>query len=150
MAGFPSSENIIILIGRGNCAPTKDKVIMSVNKSLNYLKSQQSIIVLPFSDSVTTSSKYLKGAGGISGDGFAMPYPGMILKIQVYDGSTLHQASGQIEFSADDRISVYANYTGSDFTVYVRKNGVNTIVLVTGVPASVNLLVSVTCKLTES
>ena len=122
---------------------------MSVNKSLNYLKSQQSVAILHFSDAVTTSSKYLKGAGGVAGDGFAMPYAGLILEIQVYDGTTLHKANGQVEFNADDRLSVYANYTGSNFTVYVRKNGVNSIVLVTGVPTSVNLTVTVTCKITE-
>ena len=123
---------------------------MSINKSLNYLKSRQSISILHFSDAVTTSSKYLKGAGGVAADGFAMPYGGIIRKIQVYDGSTLYQAAGEVEFSADDRLSVYANYTGSNFTVYVRKNAVNTIVLVTGIPTSVNLTVSVTCKVTES
>lgn len=122
---------------------------MSVNKSLNYLKSEQSIIVLPFSDSVVTTSKYLKGAGGIAGDGFAMPYSGLILSIQVYDGTNLHKASNSVEFSADDRISVHANYMGSSFNVYVRKNGVNSIVFVTGVPGSVNLMVTVTCRITE-
>jgi len=122
---------------------------MSVNKSLNFLNSKQSIAVFHFSDAVTTISKYLKGAGGVAGDGFALPYDGVILGLQVYDGSTLHSAAGSVQFSAGDRISVYANHSGSNFNVYVRKNGVNTVVLVTGLPESVNLTTTVTCKLTE-
>jgi hypothetical protein len=122
---------------------------MSVNKSLNYLKSEQSLLVLQFSDSVTTTSKYLKGAGGIGADGFPMPLPGVILKLQVYDGTNLHTAAWIVEFAADDRISVYANYAVGAYTVYVKKNGINTVVLVQNVPPNVDLLVSVTCKVTE-
>jgi len=122
---------------------------MSVNKSLNFLNSKQSIAVFHFSDAVTTISKYLNGAGGVAGDGFAMPYGGIILGIQVYDGSSLHSAAGSVEFSTGDRISVYANHSGSNFNVYVRKNGVNTVVLVTGLPENVNLAATVTCRLTE-
>jgi len=121
---------------------------MSVNKTLNYLKSEQSIVTFCFSDAVVSTSKYLKGAGTISNDGFPLPYPGLILGIQVYDGTNLYQTSGAVEFSANDRIAVFANYTGSNFTVYVHKNGVNTIILVQNVPGSVNLLVTVTCKFT--
>ena len=122
---------------------------MSVNQSLNYLKAEQSVVVLHFSEAVTTSSKYLKGAGGVAGDGFAMPFAGKILGLQVYDGTTLCKSTQAVEFSADDRISVYANHSGSNFNVYARKNGINTTCLVTGLPENVNLQATVTCRLTE-
>jgi hypothetical protein len=92
---------------------------MTINATLDYLKSEQSIIVLCFSDAVTTVDKYLKGAGGIADDGFPLPFPGVILAIQVYDGSDLSSTKGNVEFSADDRISVYAVYDLGEFTVYV-------------------------------
>ena len=123
---------------------------MSVNPTLNYLKSEQSIIVLNFSDTVATSNKYLKGAGGIAGDGFPMPFSGYILGIQVYDGSNVQSDTGSVKFVVHDRISVFAIYDLGDFTVYVRVNGINSAIYAGPAAGNTDLLATVTCKLTES
>ena len=122
---------------------------MSINPTLNYLKAEQSLILLCFSDAVTTSSKYLKGAGGVAGDGFPMPTAGVIEVIQVWDGVDVERSSGTVAFAAEDRISVYALNDLSEFTVYVRKNGVNTALSVGGLAENTNLLATVTIRLTE-
>ncbi len=122
---------------------------MSVNATLNYLKAEQSITLLCFSDSVTTSSKYLKGAGGIAGDGFPMPTAGSIESIDVYDGNDIYSGVGPVSFAAGDKISVYAMNDLSEFTVYVRRNGVNTSVLTGGISENTDLMAVVAIKLTE-
>jgi hypothetical protein len=122
---------------------------MALNPTYNYLKSQDSHIVLCFSDSVATSSKYLKGAGGIADDGYPMPYEGKILAISVYDGSEVRHQTGEVDFSANDRLSVYAEYDVGEFAVYVRKDGINTAISAGGVSPATDLLVTVTCKITE-
>ncbi len=123
---------------------------MSVNRTLNYLKSEQSIVILPFGDAVATSDKYLKGAGGLAGDGYPMPYPGHILAIKIYDGTSVHTDTSEVKFSAGDRISVYAVYDVTSFTVYVRKNGINTAIYTGSVGGNTDLFVTVTIKVTES
>ncbi len=124
---------------------------MTVNQTLNYLKSRQSLIALCFSDTVTTSSGYLKGAGGVGGDGYPMLYDGQLLGLQVFDGASMHEATGAITFSAGDRLAVYANYypASGTYNVYVRRNGVNQTILVQNVQPNTNLLASVVCRLTE-
>jgi len=123
---------------------------MTVNKTLNYLKSEQSIVVLPFGDAVVISDKHLKGAGGLAGEGYPMPYHGCILAIDVYDGTSVHSDTGEIKFSAGDRISVYAVYDVASFTVYAQKNGINTAVFVSSVAGNTDLFATVTVKVTES
>ena len=122
---------------------------MSINPTLNYLKAQQSLVLLCFSDSVTTSSKYLKGPGGIAQDGFPMPAAGTIESIQVYDGTDIEKVEGPLSFNAGDRISVYAVNATSAFTVYVRKNGVNTAVAAEDRAENTDILTTVTIRLTE-
>lgn len=122
---------------------------MSINPTLNYLKAEQSLILFCFSDSVTTSSKYLKGPGGIAGDGFPLPAAGAIESIQVYDGTDIEKVEGPVSFAAGDRISVYAANAMSAFTVYVRKNGVNTVVAAGDRDENTDLLATVTLRLTE-
>ena len=124
---------------------------MTINETLNYLQARQSLLVLSFSDTVTTANGYLKGAGGVGADGFPMPHDGLLLGLQVFDGSSLHEAAGSLAFSAGDRIAVYANYfpVYSTYNVYIRKNGVNQTILVQNVQPNTNLLASVVCRLTE-
>lgn len=122
---------------------------MSINPTLNYLKSEQSLVVLCFADMVTTSDKYIRGAGNISGDGYPMPIAGKIEGILIYDGSNVTHGSGEIKFDAEDRLSVYAVHDLSEFTVYVRKNGINTAVSAGGLPENANYFVTVTVRLTE-
>jgi len=85
-----------------------------------------------FSAQVTTSSTYLKGGGGEAGDGWPIPKSGKIVGIDVWDGANLHSVTGEVSFSAGDRISVYAA-SGTTFSVYVRINGVNTTIVATNI-----------------
>ncbi len=103
----------------------------TINPSLNFLHEQITECVIPFSKSVTTSSTYLAGPGGLAGDGFPLPVDGVILGLNVYDGTNNENVTGSVEVSAGDRISVYAqNYIGA-FKVYVRVNGGNTSIFIT-------------------
>jgi hypothetical protein len=103
----------------------------TINPSLNFLHEQITECVIPFSKSVTTSSTYLAGAGGLAGDGFPLPADGAILGIRAYDGTNDKDKLDLVQVSAGDRISVYAlNFAGS-FNLHVRVNGIDTTVSVT-------------------
>ena len=123
---------------------------MPINQTLNYLRNEQTLITLCFSDSVTTSDKYLKGAGGIAGDGFPMPAAGVLLEIRVYDGSNVLSDADEVEFAAGDRISVYAVYDVDHFIVYIRKNGVNISIHADGVSANTYLLATAWLRLDKN
>ncbi|MBC8278738.1 MAG: hypothetical protein H8E46_10945 [FCB group bacterium] len=122
---------------------------MSVNPTLNYLKSEQSLVMMCFSESVTTSDKYLKGAGGIGDDGFPLPLGGTLEGLQVHDGTDTESDDKSIPFSAGDRISIYAVHDVNIFIVYVRINGINTTLSASPLAENTNLLATVTVRLTE-
>lgn len=110
--------------------------------------AQQPLAVLCFSGAVASSSVYLPGAGGVAGDGFPVPYNGYALSIHVWDGSTMRSDSAQIALTAYERLSVYCTWTGTDFTVRLRIDGVNSSLQVTAVPGSSSL--TVTISLTQT
>ncbi|MBL7190377.1 hypothetical protein ISS30_01685 [bacterium] len=123
---------------------------MSLNQTLNYLKSDQTLVCLCFSDTLTTISKYLYGAGAAGGDGFPMPAGGVALSVHVWDGSNVRSDSDIVEFQQGDRISVYAQYDVDHFIIYVRKNGVNTTIHADEVLANATILVTVWLRLDMS
>ena len=103
----------------------------TINPSLNFLHEQITESVIAFSKAVTTSSTYLAGPGGLSGDGFPLPADGAILGIRAYDGTNDKDKSDLVEVSAGDRISVYAQHSASSFSLFVQINGGNTGIFVT-------------------
>ena len=104
------------------------------NTTLNYLYATTPPAVLGFSGVTTTSSILLNGPGGQSGDGFPVLRDGFLTGLSVWDGTTWRSDSGEIELAAGDRISVYCQSTGTDFTVKIRVNGVSTTVQTTSIP----------------
>ena len=114
-----------------------------VNNTLNYLYARAPISTLCFSGSVTTASIYLNGPGGKSGDGFPMPRDGYITGLHVWDGSANHVDEDRIAFGAGDRLSIYCQSTGSDFTVRVRINGSSSGMEVASVPFNTSLFATI-------
>jgi len=104
------------------------------NTTLNYLFATRPLCVLGFSGTTATSSVHLAGPGGQSGDGFPMPRDGILTGLRVWDGSSGYHDLGSVSFSAGDRVCVYCQTTGSDFTVKVRLNGISTVLQTPSVP----------------
>jgi len=92
-----------------------------------------------FSGAVTNTSIYLNGPGGQSGNGFPMPRRGYLTGFSLWDGTTLRSDAVEIAFNAGDKIAVYCQSGGSDFTVKVRVNGTSTTLQVSGVPFNTTL-----------
>lgn len=103
------------------------------NQTQNYLLASTQLSHMCFSDTTGTSSMYLKGAGGVSGDGFALPRYGYLTSLTLWDGTVLRTDVDEVSFNNGDRVSVYCQNTGTDFTVKVRLNGVSTSIQVSGV-----------------
>ncbi|MFH0881663.1 MAG: hypothetical protein V2A56_01655 [bacterium] len=116
---------------------------MALNLTAAFLEARMSPSLLPFSASVATSSTFLKGAGGIGADGVPLPFSGTITGLSVWDGSTLRSDTRTLSVSANDRITLFATYSGGTFTVSVIRNGNFTNVQVSGVPANSTLQASV-------
>ena len=123
---------------------------MTLNPTLNYLLEKFSISVFPFSQTVSDSSTYLAGAGGCLGDGYPLPAGGEILSITVYDGNKTEEKSGSVAVDANDRISVYAEYAESTFTVTVRVNDSPTSISVSGLAENADIFACVLVKLQQS
>ena len=109
------------------------------NQTHNYLLANTPISTMGFSGTTGTSSIYLNGPGGVAGDGFALPRRGYLTGFTLWDGSVVRSDAAKISFDSADRLSVYCQNTGTDFTVKVRLNGVSTSLQTTGVPHSLTL-----------
>ena len=120
---------------------------MSINKTLNYLLTKRAEILLSYSGQVTTSSVYLKGAGGEAGDGLPLPRAARIYRIDCWDGTLLWSGTGNISVDQGERVSVYANQNAGVFDVYVRIDGINTALVATGVTNNSTLMVTVHLRL---
>jgi hypothetical protein len=114
-----------------------------MNQTHAYLFATRPPETLSFSGAVTTSSIYLNGPGGQSGDGFPVPRRGILTRLDVWDGTTLHTDTDEISFNAGDRLSLYCQSSGSDFTVKVRINGNSTNLQVASVPFNRTLFATV-------
>jgi hypothetical protein len=110
------------------------------NTTLNYLYATTPPTVLGFSGVTATSSIQLNGPGGQSGDGFPILRDGFLTGLSVWDGSTWRSDSADVALSAGDRLSIYCQNTGADFTVKIRVNGTSTTVQTTGVPYNSTLM----------
>lgn len=100
----------------------------TINPTLNFLHEQFNDCVIPFSKSVTTSSTYLAGPGGLAGDGIPLPTEGAILGIRAYDGINNKDNIFLVDVKAGDRLSVYAQNSTGAFNLFVRINGINTAI----------------------
>ncbi len=120
---------------------------MSINNVLNHERTKRKEMILGFSKVVTTTSLYLNGCGGNSGDGHPLPKAGRILSINCWDGTNLVTSTGSISFSAGDRLSVYAAASGGKFDVTARINGVDTALAANALDQSTTLWASVLVQL---
>jgi hypothetical protein len=102
--------------------------------TLSYLFARSPISTMGFSGVTTTASIHLNGPGGQSGDGFPLPRDGVLTRLEIWDGTTRRFDTDEISFVAGDRLSVYCQNLGSDFTVKVRLNGVSTAMQIEAVP----------------
>lgn len=110
--------------------------------TLSYALAARPLVILTFSGPTTTSSIYLAAGGSIANDGVPMPVAGTVKFLRVFDGAASYSDDDNISFAAGDRISVYCQTTGSNFTVKVRINGVSSTLQVTSVPHNSNLIAS--------
>jgi hypothetical protein len=114
-----------------------------LNITLSSLLARAPLSTMGFSGSVTTASAYLNGPGGLAGDGFSMPRRGRITALRVWDGSTDRSDSEEITFNPGDRLSVFCQNTGSNFSVRLRLNGSTTTLQVNNVPFNASLFATV-------
>jgi hypothetical protein len=110
-----------------------------LNTTLNYLYAHAPLSIIAFSGAIGSSSVNLSGAGGQAGDGYPMPRHGCLTTLRVWDGTTIHSDSAEVPFQAGDRLSIYCQTTGSNFTVKARLNGSSTNLQVTGIPTNCTL-----------
>lgn len=114
-----------------------------VNNTQNYLLAHAPISTLAFSGAVTNVSVALNGPGGQSGNGFPLTRRGYLTGLHVWDGTTERFDAVEIAFNAGDKVSVYCQSSGTDFTVKVRVNGTSTQLQVSGVPYNTTLYATV-------
>jgi len=104
------------------------------NPTQDYLLANTPLSTICFSGTTGTSSIYLNGPGGIAGDGLPMPRRGYLTGLTLWDGSLVRSDGDKISFNSGDRVSLYCQNTGTDFTVKVRLNGVSTSLQITTIP----------------
>jgi hypothetical protein len=63
---------------------------------------------------------------------------------------TLRSDAGELAFNAGDKVSIYCQSSGSDFTVKVRINGSSTTLQVSGVPFNTTLYATVEIMLVRA
>lgn len=102
--------------------------------TLSYLFARSPISTLGFSGVTGTTSIHLYGPGGQAGDGFPLPRDGVLTRLELWDGSTRRYDTDEISLAVGDRLAVYCQSTGTNFTVKVRINGVSTTLQVENVP----------------
>ncbi len=109
------------------------------NETHSYLLANTPLSTMGFSAKTGTTSVYLNGPGGEAGDGFALPRRGYLTGITLWDGSLLRTDIDKIAFDSGDRLSVYCQSSGLDFTVKVRLNGASTTLQIPGVAFNATL-----------
>ena len=109
--------------------------------TLTYIQASRSLSTLGFSGPTTTVSVNLPGPGGQSGDGFPLPHGGYLTRLFVWDGTTPRSDATHIGFVEGDRLSIYCQNAGANFTVKARLNGTTTNLQVKNVPFNTTLYV---------
>jgi hypothetical protein len=102
--------------------------------TLSYVFARSPISTLAFSGVTGTTSVHLNGPGGQAGDGFSLPRDGVLTRLELWDGTTRRYDLDEISFTAGDRLAVYCQNMGTNFTVKVRFNGVSTALQIENVP----------------
>jgi hypothetical protein len=110
-----------------------------VNNTQNYLLARAPISTMAFSGVVTSVSVGLNGPGSQNGNGFPLTRRGYLTRLYVWDGTTQRFDAAEIAFNAGDKVSVYCQSSGTDFTVKVRVNGTSSLLEVSGVPFNTTL-----------
>ncbi len=105
-----------------------------ITKTQLFLYATRTLNTMGFSGVTVTSSVYLNGPGGQAGNGFPLPRNGLLTGLYVWDGTTLRSDTDMISFVAGDKLSVYCQNAGSNFTVKARLNGNSTSLEVPNVP----------------
>lgn len=123
---------------------------MSLNPTLNYLLEKLSVSVMTFGAALTTESRYLAGAGDGAGDGFPLPLGGEILGMRVWDGSNGSEKLSSVSVSAGNRVSVFAQHTGTDYVLTLRINDVDTSITISGVKDNTTIFACVLLSLQRS
>ena len=114
-----------------------------MNSTHSFLFATRPPELLCFSGAVTNVSTYLPGPGGQAADGFPMPRRGILTALQIWDGTTLRSNTDEIAFNAGDRLALYCQSTGTNFTVRVRVNGSSSNLQVLSVPYNSTLFATV-------
>lgn len=123
---------------------------MSLNPTLNYLLEKFSVSVMPFGAALTTESKYLGGAGDCAGDGFPLPLGGEILGMRVWDGINDQEKLSTLSVNAGNRVSVFAQHTGTDYVLTLRIDDADTAITISGVKDNATIFASVLLNLQRS
>jgi hypothetical protein len=110
-----------------------------LNNTLNNVLACRPISTMGFSGVTQTASIHLNGPGGQSAGGFPLPRHGYLTALHLWDGTTHHADSNEVEFMAGDRLSIFCQNSGADFTVKVRVNGSSVSLQCTGVPLNSTL-----------
>jgi len=114
-----------------------------MNHTHSFLFASRTPNIMSFSGAVTNQSVHLPGPGGQSGTGFPLPRRGYLTALHLWDGSSLHFDDDEIPFQSGDKLSVYCQTGGSDFSVKVRLNGTTTPLQVDSVPFNTTLFATV-------
>jgi hypothetical protein len=114
-----------------------------ISPTLCYLLARAPISTMGFSGVTASTSIYLNGPGGQGSPGFPLPRRGYLTALRLWDGTTERWDMDEVAFQAGDRVSVYCQNVGSDFTVKVRLNGVSTTLQTTNVPFNSTLTATV-------
>jgi hypothetical protein len=117
------------------------------NATLAYLRANRPYSTMGFSGAVTTTSVHLNGPGGQSGTGFPLPRKGRLTGLHVWDGTTYRNDITEIDTQPGDKISLYCQNTGTNFTLKARVNGSSTNLQVAGIPYNVTLFATLEFQL---
>ena len=120
---------------------------MPLNATETLLRERRDRALINFQGAVTTSDRYLTGPGGYTGDGYPMPAPGKILRLYVYDGTSVHTTNIESSFNAGDRLSLFAQYDQPYFAVWAHINGSNSSTVCSLVLANSTLRASLLVRL---
>ena len=118
-----------------------------MNLTHTLLLASRPLNMICFSGAVTNQSVYLNGPGGQAGDGFPLPRRGYLTALHLWNGTTHLFDTNEIVFNSGERIAIYCQSTGSDFTVKVRVNGTSTALEISNVPFNATLFATVELQL---
>jgi hypothetical protein len=123
---------------------------MTLNPTLNYLLEKSSITLMAFGCKLTTSSMYMAGAGNCQGDGYPVPLVGEIVGMRAWDSHSDKEKAGSVPLNPGDRLSIYAEHSGSEYSLILRINDADTSIIVTGIQENATAFACVYFSLQQS